>query len=162
MARWGKHLFQLRKGLHHSLKLQRHYNKYGESDLQFSILLGCDKENLIKIEQYFLDSYNPYFNNCKIAGSQLGRKASVDTIRKLSEKHKGQVAWNKGLKDCYSKETRNAISAGLTGKKQSSETVNKRIKKVKATWEFKRLMDEHHPKNPPWNKGKKLNQVILN
>ena len=48
--RWWMHLFDLRKNKHSSSKLQRHYDKYGESDLQFSILLGCEKENLIKVE----------------------------------------------------------------------------------------------------------------
>ena len=48
--RWNWHYGALRNGRHHSLKLQRHYDKYGESDLQFIILLGCEKEDLIKIE----------------------------------------------------------------------------------------------------------------
>jgi group I intron endonuclease len=71
-SRWNMHLFRLRKKEHHSIKLQNHYNKYRESDLQFSVLLGCDKGDLIKIEQYFIDSYNPWFNIAKKAGSALG------------------------------------------------------------------------------------------
>jgi len=72
--RWNIHLFKLRRKEHHSLKLQNHFNKYGEADLQFSILLGCDKEDLIKTEQYFIDSYKPWFNICQFAGSPLGSK----------------------------------------------------------------------------------------
>lgn len=72
--RWNMHLFRLRKKEHHSSKLQNHYNKYGESDLLFSILLGCEISDLIKIEQYFIDSYRPWFNICKVAGSALGIK----------------------------------------------------------------------------------------
>ncbi len=45
--RWTKHLSELRLNRHHSRKLQLHYNKYGESDLQFSVLLGCEKEDLL-------------------------------------------------------------------------------------------------------------------
>jgi group I intron endonuclease len=57
--RWRCHLKDLRNNKHHSKKLQRHYDKYGEVDLQLSILLGCEKEDLLKTEQYFIDSYNP-------------------------------------------------------------------------------------------------------
>jgi group I intron endonuclease len=79
--RWRIHRREFKKGKN-SPKLQRHFNKYGESDLQYSVLLGCEKEDLIKTEQYFIDSYNPYFNICKIAGSSLGLKRS-DKTRQL-------------------------------------------------------------------------------
>ena len=82
-ARWNRHITVLRLSKHENQKLQRHYNKYGEQDLQFSILLICDKKDLIKIEQYFIDFYNPIFNICKIAGSQLGIKRSEKTKAKM-------------------------------------------------------------------------------
>jgi group I intron endonuclease len=91
--RWIRHLLSLRKNRHHSIKLQRHYNKYGISDLQFSILLGCDKDKLIEIEQYFLDSHYTYFNTCQFAGK--GRRGLIP----WNKNKKGvQIAWNKGLK----------------------------------------------------------------
>lgn len=112
--RWKIHLFDLQNNRHHSKKLQRHFNKYGEADLIFSVLLGCDKEDLLKTEQYFLDSYSPYFNTCKIAGSPLGtkrgrpwnygKKLSDEYRKKLSESHMGQNPWNKGLSGVYSEE----------------------------------------------------------
>jgi group I intron endonuclease len=70
--RWWSHLSTLRNNKHENSKLQNHFNKYGESDLQFSILLGCEKEDLIRVEQYFLDSYNPFFNILKIACLSTG------------------------------------------------------------------------------------------
>jgi len=104
--RQNQHLCYLKQNKHHSEKLQRHFNKYGISDLQFSIVLGCEKEDLIKIEQYYLDSYKPYFNNCQIAGSRLGSKASEETKRKMSNIRKGKpfkgksyfIEYNKTLK----------------------------------------------------------------
>jgi group I intron endonuclease len=81
--RWHLHLFELRHNKHHSRKLQNHVNKYGIDDLRFSILLGCDKDDLIANEQYFIDSYNPYFNICKIAGNVTGRKFSIESRNKI-------------------------------------------------------------------------------
>jgi len=106
--RWKTHLRDLRLNKHHSKKLQRHVNKYGIEDLAFSILLGCDVADLLKHEQYFLDSLETYFNTCKIAGSVLGvkrgnpwntgKKMSVEYRKRLSDAHKGQPPWNKGKK----------------------------------------------------------------
>lgn len=86
--RWYGHLRDLRNNRHSNKKLQNHYNKYGESDLLLSILLGCDKEDLIKIEQYFLDSCRTYFNVFMTAGSPLGHECSEETKRKISETEK--------------------------------------------------------------------------
>jgi len=99
--RWWNHLYFLRKNEHHSLILQRHFNKYGEADLQFSILLGCEKHDLISIEQYFIDTYNPYFNINRVAGrsgGMTGKQHTEATKLKQSKAHKGCKAWNRGTK----------------------------------------------------------------
>ena len=72
--RWYIHLNHLRKNEHVSLKLQEHYNKYGESDLQFSILITCDKKDLKNIEQFYLDAYEPYFNQCLTNGAGFHKR----------------------------------------------------------------------------------------
>ena len=128
--RWGNHLSDLRLNKHSNGRLQNHYNKYGESDLQFSILLGCEKGELIANEQFFIDSYKPFFNICIIAGSNLGcrwklpkgRKASDETRKILSNARKGIV---------FSKETRMKFSKALIGNKHglgykhTKEAINK-------------------------------------
>jgi len=88
--RWRRHLSDLRHNRHWSGKLQNHFNKYGESDLIFSILTGCDKEELIQNEQFFIDLLNPFFNNAKIAGNNLGMKHSIETKMKMSKQRKGK------------------------------------------------------------------------
>lgn len=148
--RWNQHLHYLRKNKHHSIKLQRHFNKYGESDLQFSILLGCKKEDLIKNEQYFLDSYFTYFNTCKIAGSLLGTKRTEEQNKALSKRMMGNKncvgihrdVWNKGLKNVYSDESRKKMSESHKGK-----VLPKGIKR-------KPLSEEHRNKISESNKGR--------
>lgn len=82
--RWRKHKEMLRRNKHHSIKLQRHFNKYDESDLKFSILITCDKDDLENHEQFFIDSLNPWFNISKVVGTVTGLrwKLSPETIAK--------------------------------------------------------------------------------
>jgi len=127
-SRQGMHLYQLRKNKHHSPHLQKHFNKYGEADLIFSVLLSCVKEDLLKTEQFFIDSLNPFFNCCKIAGSRsgvkatqktrdkiriakTGTKASMEVRKKMSESRMGVFGkWNKGR------------SVSMEARKKMSET----------------------------------------
>ena len=94
--RKNQHLCDLRKNQHRSIKLQRHYNKYGEDDLIFETIAKCQKEELIPqngiiwIEQVFIDAYKPYFNTAKFAGSQLGTKRTKESRLKMSNAHKGK------------------------------------------------------------------------
>jgi len=53
-SRKNCHLWELAKQRHKNKKLQRHYNKYGRNDLEFTVLTGCNKEELIKTEQFFI------------------------------------------------------------------------------------------------------------
>ncbi len=137
IRRIGQHFRYLKNNKHHSIKLQRHCNKYGIQDLSFSIIEPVMfKEDLIKREQFYINSLNPYFNVCKIAGSRLGIKASNETKAKLSISHKGKRQpcseetkrkigdANRGRK--HSEETRRRISLIQIGNKHSIETIEKR------------------------------------
>ncbi len=110
------HLSDLKLRKHHSVYLQRHFNKYGKVDLQFSILEFCEKERLIEREQFYLDTFTPEFNICKIANSCLGVIHSPETREKMR-------AANIGRK--HSEETKRKIREGNIGKKYSKETCQK-------------------------------------
>jgi len=114
IGRRRDHFEELRNGKHKNSKLQRHYNKYGEDDLEFSILLFCREEELIDTENDFIKNLNPFLNISKTAGSTLGvipsdetrdkmREAwktrppvSEETRRKQSKSQSGHRGWNKG------------------------------------------------------------------
>jgi len=133
------HLSDLRKNKHHSRKLQRHYNKYGEDDLVFNILELCMPAFLIVREQDYLNKLKPYFNICKIAGSSLGVKKggcwnkgkkgifSEEVIARMSEAAKGRPGWNKGKK--FSEETRKKMSESAK-KKVFTEEHKRKITEV--------------------------------
>ena len=147
--RWNEHLSNLKYNRHPNSKLQCHYNKYGKFDLQFSVLIGCDKENLMQNEQFFIDAYNPWFNICIIAESRHGVKGQIawnkgipwsnEVKLKLSESHKGQTAWNKGKKcPLQSNETKAKRSESMKGKntwakgrKNSIESITRMVNSQK-------------------------------
>ncbi len=74
------HISMLKRNIHHSIILQRAYNKYGLKNFSFEILEYVDVKNLIIREQFYIDKCNPKYNVCKIAGNTLG----VESSRKKS------------------------------------------------------------------------------
>lgn len=105
--RWRVHLYTFKKNMHQA-KMQNHYNKYGESDLVFSILMECDIKDLITFEQSFMDLLNPYFNICKKADSCLGVKHSEKAKQNMSKSHIGLT---------YSEEHNQHTAKSLIGNK---------------------------------------------
>ena len=123
--RWMVHLCYLRNNKHKNKILQNHCNKYGESDLQFSVLIECSISEILKLEQYIIDIYNPYFNILKIAGSNLGFrfKQSDEAIEKwkISNKDKKRTKkthWK------LSDETKQKMSTAKIGVPKSEEHKN--------------------------------------
>lgn len=150
--RWARHYKDLKRGCHHSIKMQRHYDKYGKEDLVFSILISCDTNNLIENEQFFIDVYNPYFNTCKKAGSLLGCRWTVsdETKKKISEIKKGQIPWNKGKTGLYkhSEESLKKMSIAQKGNKSSvGRILSKGTKdKIRIAHLGKKLTEGHKEK----------------
>lgn len=89
--RWNKHRSDLRKGIHHSSHLQNAFNKYGESNFEFSILEYCEKFELISNEQAWINKLKPEYNIRPTAGSALGMKHSKETRAKIGSWHKGKT-----------------------------------------------------------------------
>lgn len=155
--RWSQHKCLLNKNKHGNNKLQNSWNKYGKDSFSFHILCIVDKdENLIPIEQLYLDWYKPYevnmgYNICKIAGSALGIKRSDEFKKKMSiaaqnmsEEHKKNLSKSlKGRK--LGENTKKKISEfqnrnnSWLGKKHSEESKRKMSKSQKKRWN-KRLI----------------------
>lgn len=82
--RWWTHVHFLRLGKHINKHLQRAWNKYGEENFNFVILLRCAREDLLENEQNFLDNTSPKYNFCVTAGSLLGIKTTAKIRAKMS------------------------------------------------------------------------------
>lgn len=121
--RWQIHLGRLKRNKHENARLQNHYNKYGKDDFVFSILIGCDKQDLISTEQFYIDAYNPSFNICKKAANCLGVKHSLETRQKVSAANRGEKHRNYGKH--LSEETRRKISEAHKGRNRSPEHIKK-------------------------------------
>jgi len=56
--RLNNHKFQLRNNTHENTHLQNAYNKYGESNFKFEILLECEEQYLCSEENYWCNLLN--------------------------------------------------------------------------------------------------------
>lgn len=91
--RWNTHKRSLRNNTHHSIILQRAYNKYGIDNFSYEIIENINnKDILISREQIWLDFFKPEYNICITAGSNLGRKFSSYKKKVLTQEHKDNIA----------------------------------------------------------------------
>lgn len=119
--RFAKHKLLLRQGRHHSVTLQRAWNKYGESAFAFEIVENFEARFCVAQEQVFIDwwkSANPRFgyNICPTAGSQRGIKRTPEQIEKTASKTRG-ISRDSTL----SIEARARLSSMFSGRKLSDE-----------------------------------------
>lgn len=158
--RWWVHLCDLRKGKHHSPKLQKHYNKYGEADLMFSIILGCEISELIEKEQFFLDIYKPYFNCCEYARNCQGYHPTEETRAKLRAARKGK---RPNLGHRHTEETIERMSAAKRGKKKSPETRERMSRAFMGNknWLGRKHTEETRRRMSEAQKGKRKIKIII-
>jgi len=116
-TRWVKHRSRLSMGSHHSINLQRAWNKYGKDAFAFEVLEEIKDCNLlVSSEQSWIDRYGSFgtkgYNMSSIAGSMLGFKHRKETCKNMSDSRRGKTA---------SDEHKRNISASLIGRKKSCE-----------------------------------------
>ena len=142
-ARRRQHFNNLKKRSHCNIKLQRAWNRYGESALIFLVIEYVKiKEELIKREQFWIDNMRSAkfgYNIAPTAGSSLGIRRSLATRKKvsaaqlgkkrepLSEETKAKIAIaHKGKPKPKLTEARKlAISICSSGRKHTEETKKK-------------------------------------
>ncbi len=127
------HFWRLATNTHENKKLQRAWNKHGDSSFKFEVLeMVLDLHDLLAAEQKWIDSLNAVdsgFNICPVAGNSFGRKLSAESKQKIANANKGRIPSdevrrkislaNKGK--TLTQEQRSKLSASLNGKKRSQE-----------------------------------------
>jgi group I intron endonuclease len=125
------HFRMLENGIHHNSKLQRKYNRH--TDFMVSgIIECCDLDNLLIREKFWIDFYSKQkraLNQVKDPTRGIrGYRFSPEQRKRVSEGHKGQTAWNKGIFGSNGQKRtdiqKKRISDSLTGK-QREYTLNR-------------------------------------
>ena len=85
--RFRRHLYELKRNIHHCQYLQRAWNKYGEDNFEFIIYKECSTEEESQdLEQYFIDNYKDVIynvsNNARLGGDLLTDNPNRDEIIK--------------------------------------------------------------------------------
>lgn len=117
--RWKNHRVGLLGGSHHNWHLQNAWQKYGVGQFVFEILQVIEnKEDLIRIEQEWLDRIRPFdrtigYNASPTAGSTLGLTPSPETRARLSAAGKGRK---------HTPEARAKMSVASKGRITTAET----------------------------------------
>lgn len=123
--RLSKHLLDLERNKHHSIYLQRAWNKY--QNINVEIIEICN--NIIEREQYYIDKLKPHFNLCKNAFNCEGVKRSTNHKNKISEHHKNNKEyWAEIYKKrviSHSDETKQKIKEKSLGRVFSKEARKK-------------------------------------
>lgn len=171
-TRWGVHRNLLITGKHHSIYLQRAWNKYGSDCFQFRVIEQCFVFVLIFREQHYIDTLKPEYNIAPKAGHSLGVKLGPEARAKISANNKRRstestAAFTFAGKS-HSTETLQKMSAAHTGLKQSIQTISKRVAsltgltrspeqraKMGAANKGKALTPEHRAKLSAARTGKK-------
>lgn len=151
-ARRRKHMRDLRRGVHHSHKLQAAWAKYGPEAFVFIRLLVCAPDDLLIYEQRALDAYESArrgYNVSPTAGSMRGIKRKPFTAEhraKLSAARKCRPPEKRSPESCariaagirasfargerkppppFTTERRRRISEALKGFRLSPESIAK-------------------------------------
>ncbi|MHB8871682.1 MAG: GIY-YIG nuclease family protein [Candidatus Doudnabacteria bacterium] len=114
--RFAIHISDLRKNKHHSMLLQRSWNKYTEDAFLFTSLEYVEPSRCIEREQFWIDRLKPFFNILLIAGSPSGYKQTPEQRAKSAATRRGKKR---------SEEIRARMSLAHKGIKLSPEHIAK-------------------------------------
>jgi group I intron endonuclease len=124
--RWSEHKSALRGNRHHSISLQRAWNKYGESNFHFEPMFVLPESCRDIEEQKLFDLLGRglYNSSLNVKAPSRGVKASLETRKKMSASQKGRS------RRPMSEETKQKISASRTGKYKGENSPHFGVKKT--------------------------------
>ena len=168
LRRWKAHHDRLRANSHHSIHLQRSYNRHGEESFKFTVIEFVDDTILLLIrEQCWLwRNKGKLYNMSPTAGSPLGVKHSIKARRKHSQRMRGNRI-RRGTR--LSARQRSQISESLRGNSYRSGIPHASDIREKISVGLKKAYREGRHKMPDrakcannlahWNKKVKAGEV---
>ena len=139
-SRGWAHLGNLRKGKHGNPHLQSAWNKYGEEQFEIEILEQCASEDLIRLEQEWMDRLRVVgegFNLVPRAGGSVrGRGQTEEAISLRAESQRGK-------KHVYKPETLTALKERMSQRKLSPE---ERLRNGKRMMDARKANPEEYTK----------------
>lgn len=140
------HFNSLKNKKHANNHLQRAFDKYGEDNFVFKIILYCEAFELIYYEQCFVDILNPIYNICKdCVDNWLGVNHTEESKEKMSNANSGENHPNFGKH--LTEETRRLISIANKGKVRTEEAIKNLSNAHKGkhmSEEFKKYLSEKY------------------
>jgi group I intron endonuclease len=150
-----EHFRTLRKGEHKNRYLQNAYNKYGEDNFRFQILLYCEPFELTKYEQFFVNNNNFVYNiSLECVNSTLGITYSDEVKEKFKEINGGKNNPMYGKK--HSIETKNRMSQIAIGNKNPSKLDWEKVRKIRKFYKGESMKNNH--KGYLWDIIRKLSK----
>lgn len=142
------HFALLRRGRHHSVHLQRAYDKYGEAAFTFEVLAECDAKFALAAEQNLLTAQAGSYNIARDACAPMsGRKHTPATREKIRRARTGAArpAHSAALREKFQHpEYRARFSAAQRGRPKSPEHAQKLVAQlVAARRERSRVLRMH-------------------
>ena len=136
--RWRKHREMLRRGKHHSLKLQNSWEKHGETPWHWLVIEECPEDLLLEREDHYIVLLNVFRGGYNMSGkagkvelSEDGRKrignANRNRVitegelvnRSASQKRRSPDTWRRGWK--HTDDAKKSMSKAGRGKPKSPE-----------------------------------------
>lgn len=141
------HWSALRKNSYGNVHLQNAWNKYGERNFRFIVILFCESFELTRYEQELVDRLKPSYNARKICvDSNIGIKRSDEIKEKFSRMRKGKKFTSEHkrkisealLGKTFSEQRRKNMSEAHKGHHPSEETRKKQseLSKGEKSWMF--------------------------
>lgn len=161
-SRWRVHKHGLRQNKHHSITLQRAWNKYGEQAFTFEVLELVLPPFLIEQEQHWLDTFQPFdptigYNIDRVAGSRYGSTVSPETRERLRQINLGKK---------HSEETKRK-QAEASAKRTQSEATREKVRLIRlgtkrSDESRERSRISHLDKKPSTETREKMSQARMN
>jgi group I intron endonuclease len=125
-----RHKSELKSHKHCNLKLQRAWDKYGESAFYFAVVENVEnKKDLIQREQYWIDKLDVVrsgYNISPTAGSLLGLSKSRASVEKTASAHRGMKR-SKETCEKIKLARKNQPPMSLEGRLRISESLKNRV-----------------------------------